>query len=301
LKKVNGTQAQSHIMSVDVEDYFMVEAFADSAPRNSWDTWPSRVVTSTERTLELLDKHHVKATFFFVGWIAQKFPSLVREVHARGHEIACHSFWHRPVYSLTPQEFRDDTRMAIRAIEDAAGTKVYGYRAPSWSITKKCLWALDILAEEGFSYDSSIYPIRHDLYGIPGARRFPYAYKAENGKILREFPPTSVRIAGQNLPAAGGGYLRVFPLVYTRWVFRKYENVYREGVVVYFHPWELDPEQPRMRGRLKSHLRHYTNLDRMEERLNFVLQTYGFGTFLSVMNLGTDNASVRPKIDDKML
>jgi polysaccharide deacetylase family protein (PEP-CTERM system associated) len=288
-------------MSVDVEDYFMVEAFAESAPRNSWDTWPSRVVTSTKRTLELLDKHHVKATFFFVGWIAQKFPSLVREVHVRGHEIACHSFWHRPVYSLTPQEFRDDTRMAIRAIEDAAGTKVYGYRAPSWSITKKCLWALDILAEEGFSYDSSIYPIRHDLYGIPGARRFPYAYKAQNGKILREFPPTSVRIAGQNLPAAGGGYLRVFPLVYTRWVFRKYENVYREGVVVYFHPWELDPEQPRMRGKLKSHLRHYTNLDRMEERLNFVLQTYGFGTFLSVMNLGTDNASVGPKIDDKML
>src|SRR6267142_2923561 len=141
--------SRTHILSVDVEDYFMVEAFTESIPRTSWEHWPSRVVLNTKRTMDLFDEHGVKATFFFVGWIAEKFPELVRDVHARGHELACHSYWHRTVYSLTPEEFRKDTRAAVRAIEDAAGVKVFGYRAPSWSITKTCLWALDILAEQG--------------------------------------------------------------------------------------------------------------------------------------------------------
>ena len=159
------TLPPAHIMSVDVEDYFMVEAFAGSVPRGSWESRPSRVAMGTLRALNLFDRYNVKGTFFFVGWVARKFPELVREVHARGHELACHSYWHRMVYSLTPDEFRDDTRAAVKAIEDAAGVKVCGYRAPSWSITKDCLWALEILAEEGFAYDSSIYPIHHDLRG----------------------------------------------------------------------------------------------------------------------------------------
>jgi polysaccharide deacetylase family protein (PEP-CTERM system associated) len=269
----------THIMSVDVEDYFMVEAFANSVQKNTWNCWPSRVVESTRRALDLFDRYQVKGTFFFVGWVAKKFPELVRDVHARGHELACHSYWHRTVYSLTPDEFREDTRAAVRAIEDAAGVKVRGYRAPSWSIRKDSLWALDILSEEGFTYDSSIYPIHHDLYGVPGAPRFPYTHRLKDGRSLLEFPPTTVRLGGQNLPSAGGGFLRIFPSAYTRWVFRKFEEEYRERVVVYFHPWELDPEQPRIRDKWKSRMRHYTNLHKMERRIELLLENYAFQPF----------------------
>jgi len=295
-KNANGAVAsrRTHIMSVDVEDYFMVKAFTDSVSRESWECRPSRVVANTRRILDLLDKYNVKGTFFFVGWVAQKFPQLVRDVHARGHELACHSYWHRAVYTLTPNEFREDTRLAVRAIEDAAGVKVYGYRAPSWSITKECLWALDILAEEGFTYDSSIYPIHHDLYGVPGAQRFPYAHQLEDGGTLLEFPPPTVRFLGQNLPAAGGGYLRILPMSYTRWAFREFEEEYRERVVVYIHPWELDPTQPRIRDKWKSRLRHYTNLHKMEGRLELLLENYSFQPFseLVELNLRAEDLSV---------
>lgn len=266
-------------MSVDVEDYFMVEAFAGSISRDIWKTWPSRVVKSTRRILDLFDEYNVKGTFFFVGWVAKQFPELVRDVHSRGHELACHSYWHRTVYSLKPNEFREDTRAAVAAIEDAAGVKVSGYRAPSWSITRNCLWALEILSEEGFTYDSSIYPIYHDLYGVPGAERFPYQLNCQNGKNLKEYPPATVRVLGQNLPAAGGGYLRILPLSYTHWVFRKFETQYHERLVVYVHPWEVDPEQPRIPGSLRSKFRHYTNLRSMETRLERLLARYAFGPF----------------------
>jgi len=268
-----------HIMSVDVEDYFMVEAFARSVARSSWPEWSSRVVANTHRVLDLFDQYQVKGTFFFLGWVADKFPRLVRDVHARGHELACHSYWHRTVYSLTPEEFRRDTRAAVRAIENAAGVKVRGYRAPSWSITRDCMWALDILAEEGFSYDSSIYPIFHDLYGVPGGERFPHELKCKNGRALKEYPPATVRLFGQNLPGAGGGYLRILPMAYTRWVFRKFEQEYGERVVVYIHPWELDPQQPRVKEKIKSRLRHYTNISGMEKRLENLLQRHDFDCF----------------------
>ena len=282
-KQHNGAMSSpaAHIMSVDVEDYFMVEAFADSVSRNSWNSWPSRVVSNTQRLLDLFDKHNVKGTFFFVGWVAHEYPHLVREVSARGHELACHSFWHRTVYSLTPEEFREDTRTAVSAIEDAAGVRLCGYRAPSWSITRDCLWALDILAEQGFTYDSSIFPIHHDLYGVAGAERFPYTVRCKNGLTLREHPPATVRFCGQNLPGAGGGYLRILPMAYTRWVFRKFEREYDERVVVYVHPWELDPQQPRIKDKTKSRIRHYTNLSGMSSRLEMILQSYAFGPFSS--------------------
>jgi polysaccharide deacetylase family protein (PEP-CTERM system associated) len=286
-----------HILSVDVEDYFMVEAFARSVRRDMWDAWPSRVEVNTRRVLDLFEEHDVRATFFFVGWVAKRFPALVRDVQKRGHELACHSYWHRTIYSLTPDEFRDDTRAAVRAIEDAAGVKVCGYRAPSWSITGKSLWALDILAEEGFAYDSSIYPIHHDLYGLPGAQRFPYTHTCANGASLREYPPATARFFGQNLPGAGGGYLRIFPLAYTRWFFRLFERSYEERVIVYLHPWELDPEQPRIRERLRSRLRHYTNLSGMTSRLEFLLRNYAFQPFLdsieieNAMNLTLNSSS----------
>ena len=287
----NGTVSPpKHLMSVDVEDYFMVEAFASSISPDSWETRPSRVAMSTLRVLDLFDRYSVKGTFFFVGWVADKFPKLVREVHARGHELACHSYWHRTVYSQTQDEFREDTRAAVRAIEDAAGVKVFGYRAPSWSITKDCLWALDVLAEEGFTYDSSIYPIHHDLYGVPGARRFPYTHRLKDGHSLLEFPPATVQVLGQNLPCAGGGYLRIFPLAYTHWAFRKFQEDYGKRVVVYFHPWELDSEQPRIREKLKSRLRHYTNLDKMTDRLEILLQTYSFQPFRELVSVKRDSS-----------
>jgi polysaccharide deacetylase family protein (PEP-CTERM system associated) len=272
-----------HLLSVDVEDYFQVEAFAGSVDRKSWQQWPSRVVANTHRVLDVFDRHNAKGTFFFVGWVAARFPHLVREVQSRGHELACHSYWHRTVYSLTQDEFRKDTRQAKKAIEDAAGVPISGYRAPSWSITKSCLWALNILSEEGFTYDSSIYPIHHDLYGVPRAQRFPYIHACMNGLELQEFPPATLRFFATNFPAAGGGYLRIFPSAFTELAFRTFEKKYGERVVVYLHPWELDPEQPRIKGPLKSRMRHYTNLKRMHAKLNTVLSRHKFQPFKDVI------------------
>ena len=280
----NGSSGRpAHVLTVDVEDYFQVEAFADVVSRESWDSWPCRVERNTRVVLELFDEYQAKGTFFFLGWVAKRFPHLVREAHARGHELACHSYWHRTIYSLTPEEFREDTRIAKQVIEDAAGVQVNGYRAPSWSITGQCLWALDILAEEGFTYDSSIYPIHHDLYGLPGARRFPYTHNCAEGRTLREYPPATLRFMGTNLPVAGGGYLRILPSAYTELGFRVFESEYNERVVVYLHPWEVDPEQPRIRGKLKSRFRHYTRLGAMAGNVSQVLQRHKFERFCDVL------------------
>jgi polysaccharide deacetylase family protein (PEP-CTERM system associated) len=275
-----------HILSVDVEDYFQVEAFVNEIPRRTWGDWPSRVVENTRKFLNLFERHGVKGTFFFLGWVANRFPSLVREVQAQGHELACHSYWHRRVCSLSPSEFREDVRISKDAIEQAAGVPVYGYRAPSWSINKNSLWALDILAEEGFHYDSSIYPIRHDLYGIPDAPRFAWVYQCRNGGELTEIPPPTVRIAGFNFPAAGGGYFRIFPFLFTEWVFQTFEQRYRKPVVTYFHPWEVDPEQPRIPAGLKSSFRHYTNIGIVETRLSLLLQKYLFQPIATALATG---------------
>jgi len=271
-----------HILSVDVEDYFQVEAFADVVPVNTWDSWPSRVERNTRRVLDIFSRYDAKATFFFVGWVAERCPSLVQEVQAQGHEVACHSYWHQCIYKLTPEQFRADTERAIAVIEQAAGTRVRGYRAPSWSITRQSLWALEILKELGFTYDSSVFPIHHDLYGLPGAKRFPYRHSFADAAVLPEFPPTTVKIAGATLPAAGGGYLRLMPLAYTDFAFRQVESA-GEKVMVYFHPWEVDPEQPRIAARLKSRFRHYTNLKGMEDRIVHLLQNYKFKPFRDII------------------
>lgn len=269
-----------HIMSVDVEDYFQTEAFADRVPRSAWNSYPLRVERNMHRILDLFDEHNVEATFFFVGWIADRMPNLVREVVARGHEVGCHSYWHRPIYRLNVNDFRQDTRMGIWAIEDAAGMPVLGYRAPTWSITSDSLWAIAVLMEEGFLYDSSIYPIHHDLYGIPGARRNPYAWRS-GASILMEFPPATMTVANTTFPAAGGGYLRIFPLAYTRMALRAAEQAGRRAVI-YFHPWEIDPEQPRMKGRWRSHFRQYAGLSTMEQKLSELLNCYRFTSFQKV-------------------
>jgi polysaccharide deacetylase family protein (PEP-CTERM system associated) len=266
------------IISVDVEDYFQVGAFADTIPRDSWSAYPSRIEQSTARLLDLLDELHIKATFFILGWTADHFPHLVRRVVEQGHEPACHSYWHRLVYRLAPDQFRRDTLRAKDAIEQAGGVQIYGYRAPSFSITSRSTWALDILRELGFLYDSSIFPVRHDVYGFRDAPRCPFRLETSFGALL-EFPLATFRLpGGAILPVAGGGYLRMLPAWYTRAGVRQ---AWREGltVVSYVHPWELDPDQPRLNGAIKSRFRHYTNLDRTQDRLRDLLSLSRFTSF----------------------
>jgi len=268
------------IMSVDVEDYFHVEAFSGVVPRTSWSSYPCRVEENTRRILDLLDTAGVRSTFFILGWVAERYPGLVREIVARGHEPACHSYWHRLVYTLSPEEFRDDLRRSKAVIEDGAGMAVTGYRAPSYSITARSLWALDILAEEGFTYDSSIFPIHHEFYGIADAPRHPFVVGTSSG-ALKEFPVSTFRwpVARKlNFPVGGGGYLRILPFWYTQLGIARVRSE-RLPVIVYIHPWEVDPEQPRISAPVRSRLRHYTNLRKTESRLLAVLRAGSFDSF----------------------
>jgi polysaccharide deacetylase family protein (PEP-CTERM system associated) len=270
-------------LSVDVEDYFHVEAFADRIRPETWAQYPRRVVENTRRVLEIFQETGARGTFFVLGLVAEQEPALVREIVAAGHEIACHSYLHRRVFNLTPKEFRDDTRRARGLIEDAGGARVFGYRAPTFSISKKSMWALEILAEEGFLYDSSVFPISHDLYGMPKAPRFPYQWNCGEGRLLYEIPPLTVRVLGRNLPVAGGGHLRILPMIYTRWALRRIQKGEGRSALVYFHPWEVDPGQPRLPGRLKSRLRHYTNLEKMGGRIREVLKGGKFVSFKALL------------------
>jgi polysaccharide deacetylase family protein (PEP-CTERM system associated) len=273
--------------SVDVEDYFHVEAFSRDVSREAWPDFPSRVVRNTAALLDLLDRYRVRGTFFVLGWVADAQPALVREIRDRGHELACHSYWHRLIYRLTPQEFREDCKRAKDAIERAAGVEIAGYRAPTFSITARSLWALDILAECGFTFDSSIFPIRHDNYGLAGSPCAPYAIRTGGeGARIAEFPISTFRMLGRDLPVAGGGYLRMLPLWYN---VAGIERILadRRPVMVYVHPWEIDADQPRIRTRLRSRLRHYTNLGGMQARLEHVLQRYAFAPVGEILRAGT--------------
>jgi polysaccharide deacetylase family protein (PEP-CTERM system associated) len=268
-----------NIASVDVEDYFHVEAFSGVVERGDWDSYPVRVEANTRRVLDLFDEVGIRGTFFILGWVAERYPGLVREIVARGHEPACHSYWHRLIFKLTPEEFREDTRRAKAIVEQAGGTEVTGYRAPSFSVTRASAWAAETLIECGIRYDSSIFPVRHDVYGIPDAPRRPFWIETPSGKLL-EYPMTTFRLGagGPNLPVAGGGYLRLFPFWYTKVGVRRAR---REGlpVISYIHPWEVDPEQPRLAAGWKSRLRHYTNLGRTRDRLTRLLRLEEFTSF----------------------
>ncbi|MBU5613488.1 XrtA system polysaccharide deacetylase [Geomonas azotofigens] len=268
-------------LTVDVEDYFQVSAFARHVDRGDWDNYPLRVEHNTARVLDLFDRFGVKGTFFVLGWVARRCPALVRSIRDRGHEIACHGFGHQLIYDLDAAAFREDVRSAKALLEDTAGCRVRGYRAPSYSITARSLWALDVLIEEGFEFDSSVFPVYHDIYGLPGAPRFPHLIRRPAG-VIREFPLTTypLRLAGREylLPVAGGGYLRLFPASFLARCIGSINGREGEPAVLYFHPWELDPDQPRIRAGARSRFRHYLNLKRTEGKLSSLLAGLDFGT-----------------------
>jgi polysaccharide deacetylase family protein (PEP-CTERM system associated) len=328
-----------NILSIDLEDYFMVSAFERVVKREDWDKYESRIERNTHRILEILaeakpcfsgfdsgnpapcaprDAPGVKATFFCLGWIADRFPGLIKEIHKEGHEIASHGYDHRQIYRMTPGEFREDIRRTRRALEDIIGGRVMGYRAPSYSIIGRTLWAFEILAEEGYCYDSSIFPIYHDTYGIPGAPRFPFVvFCRRNGRVqllplssclteartleaqgrgndfdlllphapppdlsILEFPLSTIRLFNINFPVSGGGYFRLFPYPIIEKALRQIHREERQPFIFYLHPWEMDSEQPRISGAcVKSRVRHYINLKRTEMRLKKLLMDFAFSSF----------------------
>jgi len=265
-------------LTVDVEDYFHVAALAPSIDRDSWTSRESRVVGNTHNMLALFEQFDVRGTFFVLGWVAERYPQLVRDIAADGHEIACHGFSHRLVYEQSPEEFYDETLRAKNLLEDITGSAVIGYRAASYSIVRESLWAMDILAELGFGYDSSIFPVRHDRYGIPDAERAPHRMSTLGGKSIVEWPLATARILGFRLPVAGGGYFRLLPYWLSRWGVASINQRDLRPFIFYLHPWEIDPAQPRVAASLLSQFRHYTNLGKCEERLRRLLGTFAFGT-----------------------
>jgi polysaccharide deacetylase family protein (PEP-CTERM system associated) len=271
-------------LTIDVEDYYHVSAFEAVVRFADWERYESRVERNTHRILNLLDAHATQATFFVLGWLLERYPTLIRTIVARGHGVASHGCAHQRVYTQTPEQFRAETRRSKHMLEDTIGQPILGYRAASYSITTQSLWALDVLREEGFVYDSSIFPIRHDLYGILSHPRFCSLIPGQNGFSLIEFPLSTLRLAGANVPIAGGGYLRLFPYAYTRWGMRYLNRREGQPAVVYLHPWELDPEQPRLPAGKLSRFRHYTNLHKMEERIVRLLQDFSFGTVSAVLH-----------------
>jgi len=263
-------------LTVDVEDYFQVAAFARQIDPTTWDRFSLRVEYNTQRLLDLFAEQDVQATFFVLGWVAERCPGLVRAIADQGHEVACHGYSHQLIYGQTPAVFRAETVRAKACLEDLAQCQVLGYRAASYSITRRSLWALDILAELGFSYDSSIFPIHHDRYGIPDSPRMPYCLTTSNGCSLIEFPPSTVSLLGYRLPVAGGGYFRLYPYPLTRSALAHFNRWEGQPFIFYLHPWEIDPEQPRIRTSMLSAFRHYTNLNRCEERLRRLLRDFSF-------------------------
>src|SRR5262245_53423882 len=271
-----------NVLSVDVEDYFQVEAFASHVRYDQWDSFTPRVERNVRRILELFAKHGVTGTFFILGWVARNFPRLVRDIAAAGHEIGSHGDKHKRLHILTPDEFRRDLRDASAALEDQIQRPIRCYRAPSFSIVPSTIWALEVLAEEAISFDSSIFPVRHELYGFPDAERFPSWYISKRGHRIFEFPPSTIRWANHNIGVAGGGYLRLIPYGVTHWGIRHINEVLQEPAMVYFHPWEIDPAQPRIRSNRRSTLRHYTNLSRMEGKIERLLRDFRFGSLSEV-------------------
>jgi polysaccharide deacetylase family protein (PEP-CTERM system associated) len=304
-----------NILTIDIEDYFQVQAFSSVIKYEDWDKFECRIERNTDRILEILDSvrspQKVQGTFFVLGWIAERYPDLVRRIQKEGHEIACHGYAHKLIYNQSKEEFREDIRKTKSTLEDIIGDEVIGYRAPSYSIIDKSKWAFEVLVEGGFKYDSSIFPIRHDYYGIPNAPRFPFiislnetsnvefsmlnfeeqqhrstsapnnllTHSLINSNSLIEFPISTVRILGQNIPISGGGYFRLFPYPLIKKGLKRINEVEQKPFIFYMHPWEIDPDQPRINGlSSRSKFRHYVNLNKTENKFKRLLGDFQFST-----------------------
>ena len=270
-----------NILTIDIEEYFHSPAFNALFGMDRWPLLESRMVFEANKILGILDEFKVTATFFILGWIAERFPEIIKEIHARGHEIACHGYSHRFVYKLTPAEFRWEVEYTMELLNGLGGETVQGYRAPAFTITDDSLWALDILAEMGFKYDASIYPIYRPRYGIPSCERFMHRINAGDHSLV-EIPASTITMFGRNWPVAGGGYLRLFPYSFTRWAIRKI-NAEGQPAVVYFHPEEVDPDQPRLKPDPKNRFTHYVGLGTTENKLRRLLQDFSFGPIRDFM------------------
>ena len=272
--------------TVDVEDWYQVADFDAVMPFTRWDEYESRVQRNTDRVLDLCDEAGVTGTFFVLTWNAERHPEVVRRIVERGHEVASHGYAHRIVYEQTPEEFRADVERAKKTLEDLTGTAVLGYRAPSFSFTARSLWAPDILLDLGFRYDSSVFPVRDTLYGLPDADRFPYVIRERDGRKLIEFPITTTPLLGRNLPLGGGGYLRLLPYLYMRWGMRRVNRGEQQSALVYIHPWELDPEQPRLKTAGKRGFSsHYVNLASTESKLQRLFRDFRFAPMRDLLHL----------------
>jgi polysaccharide deacetylase family protein (PEP-CTERM system associated) len=279
-----------NVLTIDVEDYYHVSAFERHIKPDDWINYQARVGDNTRTLLDILDERQVRATFFILGWIAQREPGLVKDIHARGHEIASHGYWHKRVTTQVREAFADDLRRSKSLLEDLIGEAVHGYRAPSYSIAQNSLWAFDELLEAGFTYDSSVFPVRHDFYGIPDWPRFPFRIvKTDDGQWspapissqylpgLLEIPITTLRIFNKNIPISGGGYFRFFPFCVTKWGLKRLNEQEERPFVFYLHPWEIDPTQPRIHNiPLKSKCRHYLNLDKTKTRFERLISCFNF-------------------------
>ena len=275
MKPAQTAQNIENALTIDVEDYFQVAALVEAVRREDWHSMEYRVEANTQRILNLLDRHKAKATFFILGWVAEKSPELVRTIEKAGHEIASHGYSHQLIYNQTPGVFREETRRSKAILEDITGQSIIGYRAASYSITQQSRWALDILAEEGFVWDSSIFPVHHDRYGMPDAPRWPHTLTTDKGYSLAEFPLSTLKLPGYTLPIAGGGYFRLFPYWFSRWGLGSI-NHQGQPFVFYLHPWEVDPDQPRLDVKWLSRFRHYNNLDVCEARLDRLISQFAF-------------------------
>ncbi len=269
-------------LTIDVEDYFQVAALAEAVRYDDWSSMEYRVEANTDRILSLFERADVKATFFTLGWVAERSPELVKRIAAQGHEVASHGYSHQLIYNQTPDVFKEETRRSKAILEDILGAPVTGYRAASYSITNQSRWALDILAEQGFTWDSSIFPVHHDRYGMPGTPRWPHRLTTDKGYELAEFPLSTFKLPGYTLPIAGGGYFRLFPYWFSRYGLG---SINRQGrpFVFYLHPWEVDPDQPRLDVKWFSRFRHYNNLDVCEQRLARLLSDFRFTTMSQVL------------------
>jgi polysaccharide deacetylase family protein (PEP-CTERM system associated) len=270
-------------LTVDVEDYFHVSAFANNVKQSDWGAYPCRVEINTHRLLELFSRHQINATFFILGWVAERYAKLVNDIDEAGHEVACHGYSHQLVYNQKRETFREETKRAKSLLEDIIQKPVMGYRAASYSITNLSKWALDILVEEGFIYDSSIFPIHHDRYGIPNFPEHPHHVKTPKGEFIVEFPLSTAKFLGYKLPAAGGGYFRLYPYAMTKAGLSQL-NKDHKPFIFYLHPWEIDSNQPRIKTNLISRFRHYNNLDKCEKRLERLLNDFDFCTVHEVLD-----------------